>query len=99
HAGGEQVAQVDDRVGLDVHHVAEAHDVPVGQGVIRDLGPVDPAQIDLLRVTQVAVEIELDQGGLTHRISRGGALMCGGKCDPEVVSPSIYEVQWRPVHS
>ena len=39
HAGGEQVAQVDHRVRLDVHHVVEAHHVAVGEGVVRDLAP------------------------------------------------------------
>src|SRR6476646_4703688 len=74
-ARGEEVTQVDDRVRLDVHHVVEAHHVAVAQRVIRDRGPVDSAQVDLLGITQVSVEIELDECGLGHASPPGAVVI------------------------
>src|SRR5437588_4738367 len=71
---GQQVAQVDDRVCLDVHHVVEAHHVPVGQGVVGDVLPVDPGEVDLLRVAQVAVDVELDDAPWAAPIGAHGRL-------------------------
>ncbi len=59
-AGSEQVTQIDDRVGLDVHHVVHAHHVAVGKRMARDVVPVEFAQIQAFRRAQVAVEVEFD---------------------------------------
>jgi hypothetical protein len=40
-ASGKQVAQIDDGVSLDVHHVMQAHHIAIGEGEIRDLIPRD----------------------------------------------------------
>ena len=48
HTGSEQVAQVDDRVGFDVHHVLHAHHVSVREMMFGHVVPVDHRQIDLL---------------------------------------------------
>ena len=66
-AGGQQVAQVDDRVGLDVHHVVHGHHVAVRERMVRDVVPVEVAEIELLRRAQVAVQVEVDDVLLTHR--------------------------------
>ena len=65
-AGREQVAQVDHRVGLDVHHVVHAHHVSVGEVMVGDLVPVEVTQIHLLGVAHVAVDVEVDDGLLLH---------------------------------
>ena len=58
--GREQVSQVYDGVGLDVHHVVHAHHVPIREWVVGDVVPVDLAQVEAPRVAQVAVDVEFD---------------------------------------
>ena len=67
HPGREKVAEVDHRMRLDVHHVVKAHHVAVAQDVIRDGSPVDPAEVHLLRIAQIPVEVELDDCRLCHQ--------------------------------
>jgi hypothetical protein len=93
----EQVAQVDHRVRLDVHHVVEAHDVPCRQRMISDPAPLDPAEIDFLRVAQIAIEIELDPRRIAHVLTPW--------CSDSVLesatltgSTAIYDVGGDPVH-
>ncbi|MGH7904261.1 MAG: hypothetical protein ACREPA_09075 [Candidatus Dormibacteraceae bacterium] len=63
--GDQQLGQVDDGVGLDVHHVEHRVDGPLGELVLANLGPVDVAQVELLRVLLVAVDVESHQMLLT----------------------------------
>ena len=65
-ARGEQVAQIDHRVRLDVHHVVHGTSLAVGERVVGISVPVEIAQVELLRGAQVAVEVELDQFLCAH---------------------------------
>jgi hypothetical protein len=69
-----EVAQVDDRVRLDVHHVVHAHHVTVGETVVRDVVPGHLTQVQTLGPPEIAVDVEVDLLPLAHvRIFGAGA--------------------------
>jgi hypothetical protein len=57
-AGGEERAQIHDRVALDVLHVPERADGSGGKGMRRNGGPVDGREVQRARSGHVHVEVE-----------------------------------------
>ena len=60
--GRQKVAQEDDRVRLDVHHVCEASRLSHRQRVVPDRFPGHARQVHLLRGAQISVEVEVVHG-------------------------------------
>ena len=60
--GDEQVAQVADRVVLDVVHVAQAPEAVVVEGIGAEGVEVDPVELDPPGMALVGLEVQLHAG-------------------------------------
>src|SRR4029450_3833300 len=63
-AGGQERAQIDDGVALDLLHVAESADGGGAQRMTRDVVPGDSVEIQRARAAHPGVEVE--RGGRRH---------------------------------
>src|SRR5262249_61463191 len=55
---GQKRAQVDDRVALDVLHVPQGADRFRRHGMPRNIGPVDPGQVECAAPREIGVDVE-----------------------------------------
>src|SRR5205807_1138526 len=96
--GGQEIPEIDDRVRLDVHHVGDGPRLLGRHLVLTDALPLDAGQVDLLRRSQVSVQIELFHAlrfatgdAPDHVLSR---FRSNSRATPGLADPPVFFMTW-----